>query len=130
MFTYDKLMEAMQGIPRSPVAGVKMVVVPDSLLPREHYADTLYIAVAHRFWFWLYRKLSWDTRTLYEVIRGYSRPLHRTTGTYMVNGVLYCTAAQAAEIRRELRAKDMTEAINRDPMRQLYGEGLFHGLFR
>jgi hypothetical protein len=102
-FTIQDLYEKMASIPKAPMMGAKVVIVPDSLLPKEHYASTLYVAVAHRFWFWLYRKLGWETRTLYEVIRGYSRPLYRSKGdSYMVNGVLYCSARTAAEIRKAI----------------------------
>jgi hypothetical protein len=104
--------------------GVKMVIVPDSHLPKEHYASSLYIAIAHPFWFWLYRKLSWNVHTLYQVVPGYSRPLYRTKGAYWMNGVLYCTKRQSEEIRRGLRAKDLTAAVNRPSDR-----GLYRGLF-
>lgn len=125
MLTVEKLLDMAKSLPPAPLPGVKMVVVPDSHLPKEHYASSLYIAIAHPFWFWLYRRLGWKTSGLYEVIRGYSRPLHRPKGdSYLINGVLYCSARKKDEILRALRAKDMTEALNRPSDR-----GLYRGLF-
>lgn len=83
--------------------GMKIIVVPDAQLPKEHYGSSLYIAVAHPFWFWLYRKLNWPTSSLYEVIRGYSRPLYRASATsYKIGDTLYCSRRVYDELKRAI----------------------------
>lgn len=125
MFSIEKMLEAMREVSKlaAPMP-MRIIQIPDSAAPREQYACSLYIAIAHPFWFWLYRKLNWDTRTLYEVIRGYSRPLYRIKAEAyrLPDGTMACTRPMYEELKRQIPAAS--------PARNLmYPNGLYRGLF-
>jgi hypothetical protein len=57
---------------------MRVSIIPESLLERELVGCTLPIVEAHRFWFWLYTRLGWSTRSLFFTVPTLSRPVYRT----------------------------------------------------
>lgn len=86
---------------------MRIIQIPDSAAPREHHACSLYVAIAHPFWFWLYRRLGWKTSGLYEVIRGYSRPLYRIKAEAyrLPDGTMACTRPMYEELKRQIPSR-------------------------